>query len=553
MKSAAWVMICCLAGRAGLAQSNDAGWALSFNGSGYASIATTGSLSGTFTVEMWANPATNTPSDLLALLGSRSPNEYGFDMKFWLGHLIHGDLGNGNGWMTIAADAEYAYVPGDWVHLAYVVTPTNYTIYANGDLMAAADYPPDNPVLYDSNHQLTIAHIGYGPEYMTGQIDEVRIWSTARTRSEIQTNLQRRLTGSEPGLRGYWRFDEGGGPFINDASGHAFYGLLFSGAEWVVSTAPIGRLAAVTKPATAATSTAATLNGIIFPNSQPANTWFEYGTTTNYGNSTPLIHIDPSNAAPETVSSSISGLSRGTLYHFRLVATNRTTTSYGTDLSFLANDPPLLVNGGFETGDFTGWTQSGFTLENYVDRDPLDVHSGTYGAALGPIGTFGYLSQNLATAPGTSYLISCWLDSPDGEVPNEFSISWDGMNLFDEIDMPATGWMFLQFKAAATAPGTLLQFAFQNDLSYFGFDDVSVIPIPAPTFVPGGIALTNGEVALTWASLSGCVYQLQYTTGLNPPTWIDLGLPITAAASTTTAYDNPGADLQRFYRVALLP
>src|SRR5439155_12630023 len=182
-------LITWLASLPALAQSSGAGSALSFNGAGYASIATTGLLAGTFTVELWANPATNSQDDLLALLGARTPQEYGFDMKFWLGHLIHCDIGYGTGWLTTSADAEYRYAAGDWVHLACVVTPTNYSVYANGQLMAEGNYPADNPVLYDANHQLTIGHIGYGPEYMAGQIDEVRIWNTARNASQIQTNL----------------------------------------------------------------------------------------------------------------------------------------------------------------------------------------------------------------------------------------------------------------------------------------------------------------------------------------------------------------------------
>src|SRR5262249_5049267 len=160
------------------------------------------------------------------------------DVKFWLGHLIHGDIGNGITWLTTAADAEYRYAPDDWVHVAYVVTPTNYSVYANGQLMAGGDYPAENPVLYDANHQLTIGHIGYGAEYMTGQIDEVRIWNIARSVSEIQTNLHHPLTGSEPGLMGYWRFDEGSGPIVTDASGHGFNGLLVGGPAWGASTAP---------------------------------------------------------------------------------------------------------------------------------------------------------------------------------------------------------------------------------------------------------------------------------------------------------------------------
>lgn len=536
-----------------LAQPNGPGTALSFNGAGYVSIATTGSLTGTFTVELWANPGTDSPTDLLALIGSRTPAEFGFDMKFWRGHLIHGDIGNDFDWLTTSADAEFIYPAGAWVHLAYVVTPTNYTNYVNGLLSASGVYPADNPVLYDANHQMTIARIGSGSEFMTGQIDEVRVWNRARASSQIQTNLQRRLTGSESGLMGYWRFDEGSGPIVNDGSGHGFLGLLFGGPAWVNSTAPIERLVGTTGRASQITPNSATLNGTVFPNNQNAGAWFEYGPTANYGNATPAIPIDGFSGAPVAVSHSISGLSSNSLYHFRLVATNGTGTSYGADSTFTASEVPLIVNGGFEAGDFTGWTQSGYTLENYVDMDPMDVHSGIYGAGLGPVGTPGYLSQTVPTTPGQLYLISLWLNNPAGDSPNEFSVMWDGADLLHAVNLPAHGWTNIQLRAVAATSATLLRFGFRNDPDYFGFDDVSVVSIPPPEFLPGGLTVINDNLSLMWTSLAGLAYQLQYTTSLESPTWNDLGSPITATDSTTTAFDPIGNDPQRFYRLIMLP
>src|SRR5207342_1372158 len=66
----------------------------------------------------------------------------------------------------------------------------------------------------------------------------------------------------------------------------------------------------------------------------------------------------------------------------------------------------LVTNGGFETGDFTGWTNGGNT--GFTGVDPGIQHSGTYGAFFGPIGSNGFLSQTLATTAGGVYTLSFW-------------------------------------------------------------------------------------------------------------------------------------------------
>ena len=109
----------------------------------------------------------------------------------------------------------------------------------------------------------------------------------------------------------------------------------------------------------------------------------------------------------------------------------------------------------------------------------ITPHSGSYEAALGAVGSLSYLSQTLATTAGTSYLLSFWLNSPDGQTPNEFQVSWNGTTLFDETDLPAIGWTNLQFVVTATGTSTVLQFGAQDDPSYLALDDVSVVPTQA--------------------------------------------------------------------------
>ena len=77
------------------------------------------------------------------------------------------------------------------------------------------------------------------------------------------------------------------------------------------------------------------------------------------------------------------------------------------------------------------------------------------------------------------------------------------------------------------------------------------VGMPAPNLLR--VAATNGYLSFTWAAVSNQTYQVQYTTDLNPPNWLDLGSPVTATKSTASASDLIGPDQRRFYRVALLP
>jgi PKD repeat protein len=105
----------------------------------------------------------------------------------------------------------------------------------------------------------------------------------------------------------------------------------------------------------------------------------------------------------------------------------------------------LVFNGGFERGDFSGWTLDALTGQyDLVDTfnqssEGMQPHTGSYFARLGQINSPGFLSQTLPTTAGGQYLLSFWLNSPDGSTPNSFLASWNGNTLFAQSNLPAFG------------------------------------------------------------------------------------------------------------------
>ncbi|MES2661050.1 MAG: cadherin-like beta sandwich domain-containing protein [Verrucomicrobiota bacterium] len=97
-------------------------------------------------------------------------------------------------------------------------------------------------------------------------------------------------------------------------------------------------LVAVTEPlANAPTFSTAQLAGSVTPNGS-ANVFFEYGTTTSYGEKT--SGQEYAGTVPIPVATALSGLEGATVYHYRLVAIGSGTTSYGMDQTFTTLAPP---------------------------------------------------------------------------------------------------------------------------------------------------------------------------------------------------------------------
>jgi Carbohydrate binding domain len=171
-------------------------------------------------------------------------------------------------------------------------------------------------------------------------------------------------------------------------------------------------------------------------------------------------------------------------------------------LALSAQAQVVLVNGDFETGDFTGWDSVGSggggvsTGNHLVDG----VYAGSYSAWFGPIGPAGGIGQSFTTIPGHSYTVSFELSNGSGG-PVSFQANWNGTAQISSSTEGAFNWSALQYTATATSTTSTIQFVFIQVPSYYGLDNVSVVDISAVP-EPSAYAVVSGLALLGFAAWS---------------------------------------------------
>jgi hypothetical protein len=135
----------------------------------------------------------------------------------------------------------------------------------------------------------------------------------------------------------------------------------------------------------------ATLKGTVNANLLSTTVMFEWGKTITYSDSIAATQSPVSGSTPFNVSSGISELSPGTLYHFRIKTKNALGTVYGSDLTFttLGGVPTVTTQAA------TSITNSGATLNGLVNANDLST---TVTFEYGTTDTYG---STIAATPST--------------------------------------------------------------------------------------------------------------------------------------------------------
>ena len=156
------------------------------------------------TIELWIKPNQNMGNGKWDRLIHRN----------WpTGYFFGGRNGSTNALaVVLSGDLNAAVTPnnsidvGVWQHVGFVFDdPANtIKIYKNGTLISTSTW--NGTITGNPNSLLTLSQ---SSETFNGAMDDVRIWNVARTQSEIQSNMNTELAGTETGLVAYYPFNQG--------------------------------------------------------------------------------------------------------------------------------------------------------------------------------------------------------------------------------------------------------------------------------------------------------------------------------------------------------
>jgi hypothetical protein len=146
-------------------------------------------------------------------------------------------FGIGNPDTTLQSDSKVT--TGEWVHVAATRNRAAGEAHVFVNAVDEKSETTTQKASLTDQPTLLLGCTLNDQNHFIGKMDEVRIWNVARTEAEISATMHERLTGREPGLVAYWRFDAPSGVTAVDSSPAKADATIAGFLEWVESDAPI--------------------------------------------------------------------------------------------------------------------------------------------------------------------------------------------------------------------------------------------------------------------------------------------------------------------------
>jgi hypothetical protein len=198
------------------------------------------------TVTAWVKWSNKTTAGQYATIAALNKNSSSGDVgQFWLQHNSTNSnfefaIQNASSTRNSASGTTNPSV-GTWYHVAGVYDGSFVYLYVNGVLEGKTALT-GNINNYQGNFRMVFgkwANSADSYRRFCGSIDEVSLWNTALTQTQIRNSMCKKLVGTEAGLVGYWRMDETSGTTVSDFTSNARNGTN-TGASIDMSGAPVG-------------------------------------------------------------------------------------------------------------------------------------------------------------------------------------------------------------------------------------------------------------------------------------------------------------------------
>lgn len=250
--------------------------------------------------------------------------------------------------------------------------------------------------------------------------------------------------------------------FSDDGDFDVIQPYILSGTWLSTASAPTAK----TGFASNITTNSATLNGTVDDKGISTTAWFQYGTTIgSYGNTSSIQSVS---GPLTTVSISISGLSSGTTYYYRIAAQNSAGTTYGNEISFTTSDASN-PSGSVNINDGASYTNTTSVTLNLSATDNSGV-TGYYistSSSIPSVFSRGWTSISSATSytADVSYTLSrgdgnkvvyVWYKDNSGNVSNTASdeITLDTIIPTITITMPTSSSTYSATSSTLDMEGT---------------------------------------------------------------------------------------------------
>ncbi len=174
--------------------------------------------SGTMTFEAWVNPSSIGSFQTIVSWTDGSNNEARLSINT-SGFL---DLFQTDGVQSGSQTGSVAISANEWTHIAFVQTSGSIDFYVNG----AQESEGFNVASAGTSGNFTLGIYSTSFNPYGGLMDEVRVWSSALSQTNIRDQMFKTLAGNELNLTSYYQFNETTGTTLPDQTASSFDGTL---------------------------------------------------------------------------------------------------------------------------------------------------------------------------------------------------------------------------------------------------------------------------------------------------------------------------------------